>query len=88
MTSIEAKKFNYYSAKNAEILTAICPKCQPYKDWFTFKRWLAQGETVAKNQHGSRIYVIIEKEVTNTDGSIEKVEFKRMIPVFCRHQLA
>ena len=87
MTRKEALTFKRISARNGDILLRVCPKCEPYKDWFTYKRWKAQGEQVARGQHGTRLAVIleIEKEDENGEKTIETRPWTAV--VFCRHQI-
>ena len=88
MTKQQATQFERFSEINAEILESICTKCEAYKDWFTFKRWEAQGEMIARGQHGTRITVIV-KTNDNSDKK-EDVQTAKVwhAVVFCRHQLA
>ena len=45
MTAEQAKQFSTYGKYSvATILAKRKCNCDPYKDWFTFKRWLAQGK--------------------------------------------
>jgi len=88
MTNTEALTFSSHSAKNAEILSTACPKCEPYKDWFTFKRWVAQGLHIRRGEHGLRIGVIVEKSTDRKDPKAEVSQAFRTVPVFCRCQLA
>lgn len=87
MTSKEACSFEHFSAINAAILCSICSKCEPYKDWFTYKRWIAQDKQVAQGQHGTKLQVIQQLEEKDDNGEIIS-EFRRWnAVVFCRHQL-
>ena len=87
MTPQQARSFKSFSEKNAAFLKSVCGKCQPYKDWFTFVRWQAQGKTVSRGQHGTRLSVIVEKEIKLENGKVKKETFLRVVPVFCRHQV-
>ena len=87
MTPEEARHFDRHSVKNAEILTAIRPDCEPYKDWFTYKRWLAQGMQVAKGQKGTKIFIQVENKRKDKEGKITLDTGYRSINVFHRHQL-
>jgi len=88
MTKDEAKKFKYYSAVNAKILRNKCPECEPYKDWFTYKRWEAQSEQVARGQKGTRLTTYVETEVELENGKTEIETHPVTATVFCKHQLA
>lgn len=64
--------------------------CEPYTDWFTFRRWLAQGYHVKKGEHGVKLGIIISEEQTKTvDGEETKMQHNRpwMTTVFCKHQV-
>ena len=87
MTSQEARTFNHFSAKNAAILEVACDKCQPYEDWFTYRRWEAQGEQVAKGQHGTKLLTIIETEEEGDNKKLQVIKRPWQATVFCRHQL-
>ena len=87
MTKKQATTFERFSEKNAAILESICPACEPYKDWFTYRRWLAQGEQVAKGQHGTRLTVIVERDDDDDEAdTIQHADVWHAV-VFCRHQL-
>ena len=88
MTKQEALSFKRFSVINGAILLRKCPKCTPYKDWFTYARWEAQGKHIAKGQHGTKLTVILETEKEDENG--ERVIETRPLTatVFCRHQLA
>ena len=88
MTPEHAKQFDYYSERNAEILRSVCAKCEPYKSWFTFNRWLAQGKAVTKGQHGTKIIILVERVVTLDNGTKEKDLVPRKVAAFCQHQIA
>jgi len=88
MTEKEAKKFKYFSIKNARTLEGVCEDCKPYKDWFTYRRWKAQGEQIAKGQRGTQIKILVEREIKTENGEIKKERYPRTVTVFCRHQLA
>ena len=88
MTTKEATTFDRFSEKNAEILKGICSKCEPYIDWFTYKRWLAQGKQVARGGHGVRLTVIVEKDEDDQKDKATKTAKVWHAVVFCRHQVA
>jgi antirestriction protein ArdC len=87
MTKKEATTFERFSAVNAAILESVCPSCEPYKDWFTYKRWEAQGKQVAKGQHGTRITVVVNKDDDDDDEQTVKYAKVWHAVVFCRHQV-
>ena len=87
MTAKQARTFEHgYSQVHAAILAnaALEKGCQcvPYVDWFTYKRWLAQGFQVQKGEHGIRLVRFITAE---KDG--KKRTFPKRYSVFCRCQV-
>ena len=88
MTKSEALLFDYKSVAHAEVLRATCPKCEPYEDWLTLRRWNALGFRIAKGQHSARLMVFIEKDEIGKDKKVEKVTYPKVAHVFCRCQLA
>jgi antirestriction protein ArdC len=91
MTAEQAVSFRSFSVQNASTLLAEAEKrgcaCQPYADWFTYKRWLAQGQQVQKGQHGVKLPVVIESVTTDGNGKEQVKTFPRMTTVFCRCQV-
>lgn len=86
----EATTFDNRSAKNAAKLIEISQlngcACAPYEDWFTYNRWLAQGYQVKKGEHGTQIFINIEKEI-EIDGEKKTFLQPRTHFVFCRCQV-
>ncbi len=87
MTQLQAVTFDHQSEKNAELLKTICDKCEPYKDWFTYKRWEAQNAQVARGQHGTKIGVLAEEKELKLNGETETQKHFCKAVVFCRHQI-
>jgi len=88
----QATLFSRYSPQNVAIVTdKLSCGCVPYKDVFTYNRWLAQGYQVMRGQHGIHLPVIVRKEseVKQDDGTIkiEARQFRTGAAVFCRHQV-
>ena len=85
MTPKESQQFSHQSTTNAAVVQAalVCG-CEPYKDVFTYNRWLAQAMQVQRGQHAIRLPLI--KRITNEDGTEKKYLGKSA--VFCRHQVA
>lgn len=89
MTATEATTFDTYSVANAARVKAALPcGCEPYRDVFTYRRWLAQGQQVQRGQHAVKLPVIIAVERENDDGEIATARLLRTGAVFCRHQVA
>lgn len=90
MTADEAKQFDVYSEKNAEIAESSCENgCVAYEDIFTYNRWIALGMQVQKGEKSTRIEVpifrIVVDEVTGKERKVKTGS--RMVPVFCRCQV-
>ncbi len=84
MTETEAKSFSRYSVANASHLkSALSCGCEPYKDIFTFGRWIAQGYAVKKGEKAIKIPVVRTED--KEDGTTAKIFHNS--PVFCRHQV-
>lgn len=87
----EATSFNRFSAYNAGVLAEAAEErgcqCVPYKDWFTYNRWLAQGMQVKKGEHGVKLVTIITKQIQAEDGTVKTEQFKKIATVFCRCQV-
>jgi hypothetical protein len=79
-----AQSFNRYSSQNAAtVKMRLACGCEPYKDVFTYNRWLAMGYQVQRGEHSIKIPVIVERE--NEDNETIKRLFKSH--VFCRCQV-
>ena len=88
MTKSQATQFKHYSVLNAKILEGVCPECKAYEDWYTYRRWLAQGEQVAKGSTGTKIRVF-DSQTNEVDDKGKKIpNFPHTATVFCRHQLS
>jgi hypothetical protein len=83
-TAESAQSFNRYSSQNAStVKMRLSCGCEPYKDVFTYNRWLAMGFQVQRGQHSIKIPVVVERE--NEDNETIKRLFKSH--VFCRCQV-
>lgn len=92
MTTNEAKTFtDGYSKSNAAILANIAAgngcSCKPYVDWFTYKRWTAQGFQVQRGQKSTHLPRYIVVESLHEDGTIKTTTIKKTSCVFCRCQV-
>jgi len=87
MTEAEAKHFDRHSATNTAILESVRPDCKAYEDWFTYKRWKAQGKQVARGEKGTKIFILVKNTRKNKEGKIIEDQTPRFINVFHRHQL-
>lgn len=92
MTREAATSFERYSGTHAEILAEVANlqgcQCVAYRDWFTYRRWQAQGMQVQKGQHGVKLTTWIPVTKIDNDGE-KKVVGKRPrgASVFCRCQV-
>jgi hypothetical protein len=87
MTASDAKTFGRQSIQNmAVVLDARKCDCEPYRDFFTYGRWRAQGYQVRKGQHGIKLAVVINVPVED-DGKQTTRSLRRTSSVFCRHQV-
>jgi antirestriction protein ArdC len=91
MTAAQATTFeNGPSMVNTAILYDVADAkgctCEPYIDWFTYKRWLAQGMQVQRGEKGTKLttWISYEKEV---DGKVVTKSRPRTTSVFCRCQV-
>jgi len=89
MTQEQAQTFSGYSRTNAAVLTMTAEakecQCQPYKDWFTYQRWLAQGYQVKKGERGIKLTTWIP--VTEKDEDGEEVVTGRRPKSYCEKQV-
>jgi hypothetical protein len=89
LTSDEARTLDTTLTKNALIVaTTLECRCEPYRDVFTFRRWLAQGQAVRQGEKGLRLLYIGNEEQEGPDGTVEMKRVKSRSVVFCRCQVA
>lgn len=96
MTAEEARSFDRISTANILVLTEAARlrgcSCEPYRDWFTYNRWRAQGYQVQRGEHGTPLTVMIqhEKREAGPDGEecVTTVSRPWTAHVFCRCQVA
>ena len=91
MTAEEATRFNGFSGQNAAALIHASEqrkcRCEPYLDWFTYKRWRAQGYRVRKGEHGIHLITFIPV-IREQDGQRLQVGSRPWTSVvFCRCQV-
>jgi N-terminal domain of anti-restriction factor ArdC len=83
-TPESAQSFHRYSPINAAtVKMRLACGCEPYRDVFTYNRWLALGYQVQRGERSIKIPVIVERE--NEDNETIKRLFKSH--VFCRCQV-
>ncbi len=90
MTAEQAKTFIQKSAKNAAVLSAAAEIkrcfCEPYQDWFTYRRWQALGMQVQKGEKATRITTFIPY-TKDVDGQEVTRTRPKVACVFCRCQV-
>jgi len=64
MTAVQATRFEHGQSTGSALLLTLAAQergctCQPYVDWFTYKRWTAQGMQVQKGEHGVKLTVYV-----------------------------
>lgn len=91
MTSEEAITFERYSPANAIILSAMASsrgcQCQPYEDWYTYKRWLAQKMQVQRGEKATQLMTFIPVYKIENGERIETGKRPWTSSVFCRCQV-
>ena len=91
MTAESAVTFERHSADNAETLHVVANlkgcTCAAYVDWFTYRRWRAQGMQVQRGQKGTRVPVFYEKAEKDKDGNEIKRKRRSSAHLFCRCQV-
>lgn len=91
MTADEAQTFGRVSIGSMVILSEAAAQrgcnCQPYADWYTYERWLAQGYQVQRGQHGIKLATYREFLVDKDDPSKGTRSTPWHSTVFCRCQV-
>ena len=91
MNETEARTFQNRSSENTVILTMIAEErgcqCVPYEDFFTYKRWQAQGFQVQKGQKGTSLTVYKPRFKEEDGKQIQKGMSRWTAYVFCRCQV-
>ncbi|MFH1485876.1 MAG: hypothetical protein ABIH46_07390 [Chloroflexota bacterium] len=62
-------------------------QCEPYRDWYTFRRWLAQGYVVRRGEHGVKLPAIISVEDEDDEGEVRMRTRPGVTVVMCRCQV-
>ena len=92
MTAAEAQTFSGYSGSNAEVLVATAEikgcQCKPYVNWFTYRRWFAQGYQVQKGEKGIKLTSWIPITKKDEEGNeISAGRRPKGYTVFCQCQV-
>ncbi len=93
MTAEQATQFETHSLTNTQICALASAlrgcECEAYRDYYTFNRWLAQGQAVKKGEKGTAITLIKSAKKTDPKTGEEKtVTYPSSTTVFCRCQVA
>lgn len=91
MTAEDAQSFEGKSLMNMAILidtaqTRGC-QCKPYVDWFTYKRWRAQGYQVQRGEHGVKLSTFVKGAREDENGMLRQYSHPWVSVVFCRCQV-
>lgn len=90
MTPEEATRFERYSAVNAAIVASALPcGCEPYRDVFTYNRWLGLGMQVQRGSKAVKLAIMKVVDEIDEDGPTGgTIKVRAGAAVFCRHQVA
>ena len=92
MTAVQATTFEHGKSLASELVLALAAQangcsCEAYRDWFTYKRWQAQGYQVQRGEHGVKLQTWIHYPTKDKHGNeVERVRPKSTT-VFCRCQV-
>jgi len=95
MTAVAATTFERGRSNSSEMIVEAAARergceCKPYVDWFTLKRWNAQGMMVKKGEHGTTLTVFVPIKKRNPKTG-QKEPTGKTRPwysrVFCRWQV-
>lgn len=90
LTPEQARTFDRLSPHNAAVLIATAAArgcaCQPYQDWYTFRRWRALGRHVIRGQHGTALPLVMESDTDPDTGETRSRPRFGTSHVFCRCQ--
>ena len=92
MTATQAQTFTRKSLSSEMTLADAARErgcsCRPYVDWFTYRRWKAQGFQVQKGEHGVKLttYIPVFKTDPVTGEKVPNGTRPRRTTVFCRCQ--
>ena len=92
MTAVSAQTFeNGPSVAHTALLMEVAEtkgcQCQPYIDWFTYRRWQAQGFQVQKGEKGTKLTTWIHYQTTDKEGHEVERTRPKGTSVFCRCQV-
>jgi len=90
MTPTDATRFEHgESLASVIVLTQVANErgcgCRAYADWFTYKRWTAQGMQVQRGEHGVKLTVYVPNKPDEDGESTGTHPWHST--VFCRCQV-
>jgi len=90
MTAQTATQFEHGHSTGSVLLLTLAAQergctCEPYQDWFTYKRWKAQGFQVQKGEHGIKLTVYVPNKPDEDGESTGTHPWHST--VFCRCQV-
>jgi antirestriction protein ArdC len=93
MNATQATTFEKGKSKDHEIFLSMVAAsrgcaCQAYQDWFTFRRWQAQGMQVQRGEKGTKLTTYIPVFVTDDSGDKHPSGTRpKTTSVFCHCQV-
>jgi hypothetical protein len=92
MTPQDATRFEQGESATSTMILDLAAQangctCAAYVDWFTYRRWKAQGFQVQKGQHGVKLTTYIPVFKTENGEKVKSGVRPKAITVFCRCQL-
>ena len=93
MNATDAATFQHGRSSTHEMILDLAAQsrgcnCQAYVDWFTYKRWQAQGYQVQRGEKGVKLTTYVPQYKYDDDGNkIPVGTYPRMTSVFCRCQI-
>jgi len=92
MTAAEARSFKHGESEHSSTILEMTASakgcaCKPYRDWFTLKRWNAQGYRVKSGEHGVRLTTYKTIKYTDDDGKTRQKKIPKRYYAFCRCQV-
>ena len=92
MTAQDATRFEQGESVASTVVLALAAQangctCQAYVDWFTYRRWKAQGFQVQKGQHGIKLTTYIPVYKAEDGEKVKSGVRPKATTVFCRCQV-
>lgn len=91
ITRANAAHFDRKSQNSIDALADQAEKrgctCRAYVDWFTYRRWQAQGMQVQRDEKGFKLATYHTEEEQHDDGSVTTKRRRYTAALFCRCQV-